>query len=369
MLTGGGTNDGSNGPPREGRPGPSGTKYTQHPGGYSPFEPPPNQQLKERLPDQPAFTAAAAVSARDFDDRCRVPVEDDRAHCPPKAASQSISDIGGEHRGRDAHVGASEEVPTTQGGEGGVSYSNAPPREQRNTGRTVAGSGTPEVEGRQETQNSIQVGEKTLEKDTKHTEDLLQLDSRAQEDDTQQRYQDLMQVGADTLDDEETRTTDLTQSSNQILQDRARQMGYAVPIRDGTQQNDAASQPTAEDREGTIATPETSQAGAEAGGGSAAIDDGNGGSREQQVATSVVGTAAAAARGEIDCNRPLKKVGLWELKAERNRVLQVLSEAESERDWQRMRAEEIQAQLEKAASRLQDLRVTDGCAVKELVEV
>lgn len=51
-----------------------------------------------------------------------------------------------------------------------------------------------------------------------------------------------------------------------------------------------------------------------------------------------------------------KKAGLWELKAERSRLEQSLAEAEADRDWGRIRVEELQARLEEAASRLESLR-------------
>lgn len=47
---------------REGRPGPLGAKYTTEPHaapGWSPFEAPPHQQLRERLPVESAFAVAA----------------------------------------------------------------------------------------------------------------------------------------------------------------------------------------------------------------------------------------------------------------------------------------------------------------------
>lgn len=51
-----------------------------------------------------------------------------------------------------------------------------------------------------------------------------------------------------------------------------------------------------------------------------------------------------------------KKVGLWELKAERGRLEQGLAEAEAERAWEKARAQEVQARLEEAVSRLESLR-------------
>lgn len=65
---------------------------------------------------------------------------------------------------------------------------------------------------------------------------------------------------------------------------------------------------------------------------------------------------AAGEKDEKDGKSPGKKAGLWELKAERSRLEQALFEAEAERDWERMRADETEARLAEARSRLEALR-------------
>ena len=77
-------------------------------------------------------------------------------------------------------------------------------------------------------------------------------------------------------------------------------------------------------------------------------------------------TAAATASSHVVENgdKPLKKVGLWELKAERSRLENALAEAESDRDVQKARAWEAANRLEEAVARLEGVLQGGGVCVE-----
>lgn len=226
---------GSSGALREGRPGPSGTKYTQHAGSYSPFEPPGNQQLRKSLSAEPAFTAAAVVAASENGDAVYAP---DDVRCN-----------GGENDRQHGNC-TSDAALTTEGGDEG-------------------GEGREQRKGEEE---------------------------------------------------------------------KALSESEGAPTGDAT---------------------ENSEAGAEAGAGSAFPE------RDSVNVGAVEGSAGrrppcrettgAAEGGGVDGQVAVKKPGLWELKAELSRIVQALSEAEDERDWEKLRAEEAAARLGEAVSRLEAL--------------
>lgn len=87
--------------------------------------------------------------------------------------------------------------------------------------------------------------------------------------------------------------------------------------------------------------------------------DGEGGSGAGGSPITASTAPAAAAGSSDDVNivengdKPLKKVGLWELKAERSRLENALAEAESERDVEKARAWDAANRLETAVARLE----------------
>lgn len=234
----------SSGPLWEGRPGPSGTKYTQHAGCYSPFEPPSNQQLRKRLSAEPVFTAPAGVGAPLTRDGVRAP-EDETVDSSP----DDLRCDGDESDRRQAHS-TSAGAPTTEA----------------------------EDEGCREIKKWRGADEKALSE----TEGAL--------------------------------TKDATRNNETGAEAGA---GSVFPERDSS--NFGAVRTSAGAREPTREATEP------AGGG-----------RAEKVA--------------------MKKPGLWELKAELSRIVQALSDAEHERDWEKLRVEEAETRLDEAVSRLQALR-------------
>lgn len=96
--------------------------------------------------------------------------------------------------------------------------------------------------------------------------------------------------------------------------------------------------------------------------------DGKGGSG---VIGSPLSASTAAATGSSDDvniigngDKPLKKAGLWELKAERSRLENTLAEAEADRDVEKARAWEAANRLEAAVARLEGLLQGGGVSVE-----
>lgn len=240
---------------REGRPGPLGAKYTQQAAGYySPFEPSPHQQLRNKLPVDSAFTVAAAMRGVTVDGVSSGQTSPGAA-CPSTSATIAQGLLPGDDNG-PAGAGR-QEVEAHEGGE-----EDSDVRE------------TPESEN--EVKNSEPVGEAVA---------IVAPSSPS------------TAVGV-------------------------------VAVCDEIGAESAASSRTA--ASGTAATS------------SSEVSPGGG---------SVVGDAAET--------RP-KKVGLWELKAERSRLEQALAEAEADLDVEKARAREAANRLEDAVARLESLRRGGG---------
>lgn len=87
--------------------------------------------------------------------------------------------------------------------------------------------------------------------------------------------------------------------------------------------------------------------------------DREGGSGADGSPTTTSSTTATGSSGDINVvgngDKPLKKVGLWELKAERSKLENALVEAESDRDVEKARAWEAANRLEAAVARLEGM--------------
>lgn len=275
------------GPRREGRLGPRGTKYTQRAAGYSPFERPANQQLRKRLPTDPAFTAAAVVGAS----QDTAALGGSRESTPPTAPYENGGNVDGHSMAESAVRDAGEVYQDAR---------DVPPVERV-------------------------------------PDDVCAYEQHA--------------GGGERTKIEESRGKDSDELEEAVFVE-----SMACKAIDGL----------------------TGGVGAEGPGNGAALASSNGTSpidNDGDHSENGRDTDVSLGRKSLYSSMPEDSVGvagtgiqklsknqagLWELKAERSRLEQAITEAEIDRQCERVRAEEAEARLKQAVARLQHARL-EGC--------
>ncbi|CAM9769337.1 unnamed protein product [Laminaria digitata] len=302
---------------REGRPGPLGARYTQQaPESYSPFEPSPHHQLQTKLPVKTAFTAAAAAR-RGEEPACTV------ADAVPRGEEPACTVAAAVPRGEEPACTVAAAVP--RGEEPACTVAAATPRGEEPACTVAVAAPRGEVQG------------------------------GAPDEELNVTRSDSRPAGSDGRP--ETITTADTMRPNDG--------GYG-PESAGTQQSalkesekDGRNTPPQIDGS-THSTPSPDlRQGSRSDMRKASLDRGEGLGADGSPVTA--GTAAAATGSSDDVNRvgngdkPVKKAGIWELKAERSRLESALAEAESDRDVEKARAWEAANRLEEAVARLESV--------------